>query len=79
MVNNKLLTILLLSSQRGGQEWNARDGTFPLHCVLPTNSVNEMASYLTEICMVVTGLKASLKVHPLCARKRIKCIPTKRL
>lgn len=74
MVNNKLLTIPLLCSRR-----NAGDGTFPLRCVPPTNSVNEMASYLTQICMVVTGLKDSLKVHPLCARKRIKCIPTKRL
>ena len=79
MANNKLVTIHQEASQRGGLRWNAGDGTFPLCYVILTNNVNEMASYLSPICMVVRGVKASLKVHPLCAGERIRASPTKRL
>lgn len=79
MANNKLVTIHQATSQRGGLQWNAWDGTFPLCYVILTNNVNEMASYLSPICTVVRGVKASLKVHPLCAGERIRASPTKRL
>lgn len=79
MANNKLVTIHQATSQRGGLQWNAWDGTFPLCYVILTNNVNEMASYLSPICMVVRGVKASLKVHPLFAGERIRASPTKRL
>lgn len=80
MANNKLVTIHQATSQRGGPGWNAWDGTFPpLRNVILTNNVNEMASYLSPICTLVSGVKASLKVHPLCASERIRARRTKRL
>lgn len=79
MTNNKLVTIHQATSQREGLYGMPGTGPFPLRNVILTNNVNEMASYLSPICMVVRGVKASLKVHPLCARERIRASATKRL